>query len=143
MSYITEQGLRDRFGTQEIDQLIDADPTATPPDTGDTQKLARAISDADSLIDGYLAARYGLPLSSVPTLVAGWAADIARFKLWDDHAPEEVRKRYEDALAQLKLLAQGVISLPPGSDGAQVTGAISFAGYSADRVFTQDTLREF
>jgi len=143
MTYITEQGLRDRFGGQEIDQLIDADPTATPPDAGDTDKLARAITDADSLIDGYLAARYGLPLSSVPTLVAGWAADIARFKLWDDHAPEEVRKRYEDALAQLKLLAQGVISLPPGSDGAKVTATVSFAGYSAERVFTQDTLRDF
>lgn len=51
MSYITEQGLRDRFNDQEIDQLIDADPTAIPPDAGDTEKLARAISDADSLID--------------------------------------------------------------------------------------------
>lgn len=132
MAYLTQEQFSQRFGATELVDLL-----------SDGAGFDEVEQDAASLINGYLTARYSLPLSSVPTLVAGWAADITRFKLWDDHAPEEVRKRYEDALAQLKLLAQGVISLPPGSDGAQVTGAISFAGYSADRVFTQDTLRDF
>jgi phage gp36-like protein len=132
MPYITRTEFEKRFGAVELDDL-----------TAENDFNA-AASDADALVDGYLAARYSLPLSSVPTLVEGWAADITRFKLWDDHAPEEVRKRYEDALAQLKLLAQGVISLPPGADGkSPTTEALNVGGYSADRVFTQDSLREF
>lgn len=132
MAYLTQEQFSQRFGATELVDLL-----------SNGAGFEDVEQDAASLINGYLTARYSLPLSSVPTLVAGWAADIARFKLWDDHAPEEVRKRYEDALAQLKLLAQGVISLPPGSNGAQVTAKVSFAGYSAERVFTQDTLREF
>lgn len=138
-AYIDGTGLRQRFGP-EIDQLIDADPQAAPPVVGNIDKLGRACDDAASLIDGYLLTRYTLPLVSVPSLVVAWAADIARFKLWDDRAPEEVRKRYEDALAQLKLLASGAMSLPPGSDGAKPAASVVFASYSAPRVFTAQTL---
>lgn len=141
--YIDGDGLRERFTAKEIDDLIGADPDADPVEAGNVETLARACSDATSLIDGYLSARYSLPLLAVPSIVIGWAADIARYRLWDDHAPEEVRRRYEDALAQLKLLSQGVIGLPPGSDGVPVSAGIAFAGYSNCRVFTEDTLRGF
>lgn len=142
--YIDDAGLRQRFGAKEIDDLIGADPSATPdPDPGDVDKLARACSDATQLIDGYLAARYTLPLKSTPPMVVAWAADIARYRLWDEHAPEEVRRRYEDALAQLKLLSTGAIALPPGTDGAGVAQPLNFGGYSAQRVFTDCTLKGY
>lgn len=132
-AYITEAGLGERFSVGEITDLA----------ASDTDAVARACTDATSLIDGYLSSRYSLPLAEVPDIVAGWAADIARYRLWDDHAPEEVRRRYEDALAQLKLLSTGVISLPPGSTGVVATSQVAFAGYSAERVFTTDTLQGF
>lgn len=139
-TYIDGAGLRQRFGN-EIDQLIGADAEADPPAAGDTERLARACEDATNLVDGYLGGRYALPLSSVPDMVRAWAADVARYRLWDDRAPEEVRRRYEDALRQLELTAKGTISLPPGSDGARPSaGGLAFGGFSADRVFTQDTL---
>ncbi len=130
--YITETQFEQRFGVGETSDLL-----------SNGASYAEAENDAASLIDGYLAARYTLPLVSVPMIVKGWAADITRFKLWDDHAPEEVRRRYDDALAQLKMVAQGTIALPPGSDGAPVTAPIAFAGYSSDRVFTSDSLAGF
>lgn len=141
--YIDGTGLRHRFGAKEIDDLIGADPLAEPVAPGDVEKLARSCEDATTMIDGYLAGRYTLPLVSVPNMVQGWAADIARYRLWDEHAPEEVRRRFEDALSQLKLLAQGLIALPPGSDGTPAASGLKFGGYSADRVFTSDTLRGF
>jgi phage gp36-like protein len=132
MAYLTQEQFSQRFGATELVDLL-----------SDGAGFNDVEQDAASLIDGYMSARYTLPLISVPTMVKGWAADITRFKLWDDHAPEEVRKRYEDALAQLQLLTRGVISLPPGSDGTPSAAPVTFGGYSADRVFTQDTLREF
>lgn len=139
-TYTDGTGLRQRFGA-EIDQLIGADPTAVPAEPGDVDRLARACEDATNLIDGYLATRYTLPLSSVPAMVQAWAADIARYRLWDDRAPDEVRKRYEDTLQQLGHVARGVIGLPPGSDGVKPdAGGMEAGGFCADRVFTSDTL---
>lgn len=131
--YITQTGLQERFGATEIADLAESD----------TNAVARACTDATNLINGYLSARYTLPLTSVPDMVVGWAADIARYRLWDDQAPEEVRRRYEDTLKQLEQLAKGLIALPPGTDGAPVSGPINFGGYSATRVFTEDTLRGY
>lgn len=140
--YIDQTGLAQRFGT-EIDEIIGADPSATPPVDGDTERLARACEDATTLIDGYLAARYTLPLTATPPIVVAWAADIARFKLWDERAPEEVRKRYDDAIAQLRDLAAGRIALPPDAQGTAPSAGFNAGSYSAERLFTSETLAGF
>lgn len=139
MPYLTSTELRKRFGAQEIDDLADPLRTGTPDET----ILTRAVSDAGALIDGYLAARYTLPLTYTPEMVASWCADIARYRLWDDQAPEEVRRRYEDALAQLKLVSTGVIALPPDVNGDIPSNASGMDYYSDERVFTAETLADF
>lgn len=137
MTYATQTDLVDRFGEQEIRELTDRTGMGSEIDAA---VLNKALLDADALVDAYLATKYTLPLSSPPTVVVGWAADIARFKLWDDRAPDEVRRRYEDALSQLKDVAKGVISLPPGTDGTAQKSGVDFASYSQTRAFTSDTL---
>jgi phage gp36-like protein len=127
--YLTRAQFEQRFGVDETVGLLE-----------NGAAYARAENEAASLIDGFLASRYTLPLASVPEIVRGWAADVVRFKLWDEQAPEEVRRRYDDALAQLRDLARGLIALPPDAAGVQVAPAGDFAGYSADRVFTMSTL---
>lgn len=110
------------------------------PDTA--RKLERAIYDATALVDGYLATRYDLPLRFAPTIVIGWAADIARFRMWKDRAPEEVRTRYDDAISQLKDLAASRLSLPPSALNAEEAPLYlqKFTSIGSDRVFTADTL---
>lgn len=143
MPYIDRTGLEQRFGVAEIAELLDDDSGGTES-SAETASLTRACEDATAMVDGYLSSRYGLPLASVPDLVVGWAADIARFKLWDDHAPEEVRRRYEDTISALRDLARSLISLPPGSDGAPVSGSpFNSDGFSDERVFTAATLAGF
>jgi len=143
MPYIERAGLEQRFGVAEIADLLDDDNSGAES-AEETTSLTRACEDATAMIDGYLSSRYTLPLASVPDLVVGWAADIARFRLWDEHAPEEVRRRYDDVLAQLRDLARGLLSLPPGADGgAAGVAGFSSDGYSADRVFTMDELKGF
>lgn len=142
--YITRAELEARFGVQEIADLLDDNHDGSESQA-EAETLTAAVADASNLIDGYLASRYTLPLTSVPEIVKVWAADIARYKMWEQRAPEEVRQRYEDALGQLKDLARGNISLPPGSDGQTpgVSVADAIDGYSADRIFTMDSLRDF
>jgi phage gp36-like protein len=136
MPYITSAELRARFGEVEIDELADRLNLGAP----DEAVIDRAIADAGALIDAHLSGRYTLPLATTPDIVQSWAADIARFKLWDERAPEEVRNRYDDALAQLKLMAQGVINLPPDAEGVAPAAGVAFASYSADRLFTAEKL---
>jgi phage gp36-like protein len=131
--YIDQVGMAERFGAEELDGLLD----------GDTDRMARAAQDATSEIDGYLAVIYRLPLRYVPAIVAGWAANIARFRLWDQRAPEEVRRRYEGTIEQLRDLAASKMALPPGAgdDARPSTGRM--AAFSAPRVFTTETLGRF
>lgn len=131
--YITEAQFERRFGITELADL-----------QRDGNSFGQAETEAASLIDGYLATRYTLPLVTVPQIVTGWAADITRFKLWDERAPEEIRNRYDDTLEQLTQLSRGQIALPPGSDGVPVASSgFAVDGFSAERVFTAETLADF
>ena len=48
-------------------------------DTVDTDKITDAISYADNIIDGYLRARYSLPLDTVPECLTAWLKNIMRW----------------------------------------------------------------
>jgi phage gp36-like protein len=77
--------------------------------------LDQALASASSVADGYLAARFTLPL-------AVWGDDLKRavcaIACYDlmvgigfnpEGADEQLRKRYEDAMAWLKGIATGVV----------------------------------
>lgn len=132
MPYVTAEDYEEAFSQGELADLI-----------AGGQDFERQEAAASSLVDGYLAGRYVLPLASVPDMLRGWALDIVRYRMWSDQAPEEVRRRYEDALAQLRDLAARRIDLPPGSGGAPQAAAFNYAGESAARVFTMTTLKDF
>jgi phage gp36-like protein len=138
MAYTDENELRKRFGDVEIDQLSDPLRTGQP----DTEVTERAIADADALINAHLSARYSLPLASVPAVLVTIACDVARFKLWHRNAPQEVRDRYDDALDQLKMFAQGLLTLPPDAitGDAQPVQSIKTAAFAPERIFTADKL---
>lgn len=132
MAYITEEDFEEAFGRTELDDLLGG---------GADFKLIEA--NARGLIDGYIASRYALPLAAVPDMLKAWALDVVRFRLWDEQAPEEVRRRYDDAIAQLRDLARGLISLPPDASGVSPAAPLEFEGYGNERVFTADTLKGF
>ncbi len=65
------------------------------------------------LINSYIQlAVPSLPLESVPVVLKGYAIDILNYNLWlDGDPPEDVRRRYKDAIEWLKLVAKGEVSL--------------------------------
>ncbi len=141
MSYATQQDLIDRFGSAELIELTDRDGQA--PDAIDATVVARALTDADETIDGYLqAASIKLPLSSVPALVKRWAIDIARYFLHAQAPTETVRRNYEDALKALRDVAAGKIRLQvEGVDAEPSSNAVQVD--APERTFTRETLTEF
>jgi phage gp36-like protein len=107
MPYATKQDMIDRYGQTELAQLTDRAAGTTIDDN----VLNRALGDADSTINGYLAARYTLPLSSTPPLILRLACEISRYSLYEDAAPEQVEKRHDAAIKTLEGVARGLVNL--------------------------------
>lgn len=138
MTYATQSDLVDRFGDAELIQRTNR----TGGNNIDTVVLGRALADADAEIDGYLAARYQLPIATPPALLVRLAADLARYHLHDDGVPDSVRQRYEDAVSQLKRLSSGDMQLV-GVASVVVPaspGGIAVAARSRPRQFGPDQL---
>lgn len=151
MSYITLSDLVARFGADEIAQVSDrGTPQRVTPALlslaigGDpllhhaaedvaaagaaVQAIGVAIADAQSLVDGYLRARYATPITPVPPVVARLCGDLARLYLHGDRASESVRKAAGDALARLREIGEGKVrfgeaSAPPTHAGLLLSDA--------------------
>lgn len=139
MSYATLADLVARYGEGELVSLTDVNSSGAI----NVGVLNQAISDADSEIDSYVAVRFSLPLATVPTELTRVACDIARYRLYDDRAPDEIRKRYEDAVKWLAAVANGSRSLGlPPAQAPKATGAVAaFTGEA--RRCSRTTLEDY
>ena len=101
MSYATYEDFRDEFGDDDL--LDDAEPRVT-----------RAIDRASKLADTYIRSNgITVPLTDPVSIadVRGSVLDIARYNAWSDTDNENLRKRYEDAIAFMEGIATGKIHL--------------------------------
>ncbi|SNR95343.1 Mu-like prophage protein gp36 [Humidesulfovibrio mexicanus] len=144
MAYATVADLIAAYGEQEVIALTDreerqdADNLGTVDSTVALGALERASSEADT----YVAARYALPLSSVPQALAVAVCDIARFRLSGGETTETtpIADRYKAAIAWLKDVAAGRAVLPgvatscPGGEGGG-SGGVEFS--TGRRVFAR------
>lgn len=126
MPYADRDLMIARFGEEELIQLTDRDGAGAIDDTA----LDTALADADGEIDGYLAVRYALPLATVPPVISRLASDLARYFLYDDHATEQVRMRYEDARRLLEAISAGRVQLglPSNAGAVEAVGLPEFSG---------------
>lgn len=127
MSYATLDDLIARAGVEEILDVADRDGDGTP----DPDVVLAALAAADEAVNTYLAGRYVLPLSSVPSPVRTWAVAIARYRLHLHAPPDYVVRDYKDALSELRLAASGTIALV---GAAGVVPATAPGGIDADGV---------
>ena len=142
MPYATQQMLTDRVGEPML--ILLTDRAAVPLGVIDVATLARAQADADAMVDGYLAGRYALPLTTVPALVADIDQAVTLWKLHTSDPEAKIKADYDDALKRLKDIAQGVIRLTDvagleapssGASGVQIT--------DRERPFTETNMKGF
>jgi len=133
MAYASEQDLVERFGANELIRLTNPDDLQAT--SIDSNRLARAIADAEAMVDGYLQGPYDVPLSPVPRVITKLAADLARHELHDDQPPEHVIDQKNDALKFLRSVAKGEIALGTTAFGATVARDDQVAIESGGRTF--------
>jgi len=143
--YATADAMIARFGEDEVISLSDRAHAGVV----DAVVLGQGLADASALIDGYLASRYSLPLSTIPPMLEPLCCDIARYKLATGSVrpTDEMRKRYEDAIAWLVQVASGKIGLgvdPAGAEPAEAGGSsgVNFVS-GRPRVFDAGSLGDF
>lgn len=141
MTYITKQGLIDRFGATELIQLTDR--ANRPPTTIDDVVVNRAIGDAAAEIDSYLAKVYALPIAVVPTVLERKAADIARYFLHGKAVEKDgpVATAYREAIAWLRDVSRGLVEIDTGGEKPAQAGGGSVKASAPNRVFTRDSMR--
>lgn len=143
MSYCTTTDILGMIAEDVLIQLTDDNGLGVV----DEAKVSVAIARADAVIDGYCAKRYGVPFSPVPALVRDLSVDMAIYHLYANRqgAPEDRKQRYDDAIAYLKDVSRGLVTLGPDAD-AETTGEASdnMAEISSSpRIFTRGQLKGF
>jgi phage gp36-like protein len=171
MQYITAAALAERPGARELAQVATAEHQRMVPFelmeatlrgtdrsswTADQvavaddalRRIEDAVSQAESIIDGYLARRgYPLPLSPAPELVTGWTRDIARYLLHKDRGGKEdtdpIVRAYRDALKFLELIAAGKFSLGAADPITSNPDQLDVRFQSSPSVFDRTSRRSF
>lgn len=109
-TYAATTDVTARLGTQVYGLLGVADASDISANT----TLLAAIAYADSVIDGYVATRYELPLASVPSSLTTDACNVVR-KFLLDTRPDMMTagdvEAYDMAIKHLRDIAKGAIHL--------------------------------
>ncbi|WP_416305211.1 gp436 family protein [Neptunicella sp. SCSIO 80796] len=127
MGYCTIDDLIERFGETELLSLTDRDNNGAI----DVQVANVAIEDASATIDGFLAGRYDLPLSSIPPVLVRLCTAMARYNLYGNAVNEVVEKNNTAAVNFLTAVGKGDLLLgmpdtdesPAGDDAIEMQNA--------------------
>lgn len=134
MPYIAQADLLQRMSLTQLIQLTDDANAGVPNAT----IVAGVLEEASGRVDGYCRGRYVTPLQQSDE-VATIARDIAVYLLFSRRpgaTPENVRMRYEDAMALLKDVSTNKAALD------QPVSAAAPQSTTADAVLpTRNTLR--
>lgn len=123
MAYASLEDLVERAGQSEILEIADRDGDGI----ADTDVVDAALTHADNIVNGYVGAKYALPLSTATDLVRPWAVSIARYWLHRYGPPDYVVRDYKDAIATLrdvqagKHVLQDVVGIAP--EASQTSGS--------------------
>ena len=142
MPYSSQQHLIDRVSEAMLIALTDR--SDTPTGAIDTSTLDRALADTDAVINGYLAARYTLPLTTVPALVADLAGAICLWKLHVTSPEGKVKDDYDAAIKMLRDIASGIVRIPDAAGlQAPVSGAQGVQVTERERPFSAENMKGF
>lgn len=146
MAYCTQADIENCVEATLLVELTDDARTGSVNST----VIARAIADADCVINGYLQLTVSLDAiaASVPALVRKLSVDIAIYNLFMrrganfDVAMDWIGEKYKSAIQLLRDIRAGKIDLGveplPAASPSQVA-----ATSGPERLFTTDTLEDF
>ncbi len=143
--YATQEDIVDLEGEDAL--YVAADRNRD--DLVDTAAVARAIEAATGEMNSYIGQRYDLPLSVTPPWAKQICVDITLYRLsrTADRLTNELRRRYEDAIAFLKHVGTGkaglgvaTVAAPPVSGVDEIKGGVVLVT-SEPRQFSRSRLK--
>lgn len=154
MSYAQVTDMQARFPNRDLVQLSNEDPTVTIVNPAFIQT---ALLDASAEVDTYLESRFALPLTDPPATLVRVCCDIAMYRMQALRPLQDVaeaRRRYDDAIATLRRVAAGELTLGLTADGLEppdpVNPAIAIVQAGGDpsatlppRLFSRGKLKGF
>lgn len=144
MEYLTPETYLVRFGPVETDRITRENQNDA---AAARVKLQTAITDAQDFANGYVAAKYSLPLPSVPSVLVRAVADLARENLFPQQPPQAVKDKADLARKLLADIAAGRMKLPVEDGDTPPTAKAGFAGRTSGDArrptFTDESLADF
>lgn len=140
LSMIKDDMLNVIIGSDYIEDETERISKATP-------YVEQAITDADAEIDGYLAKRYNVPFTTVPTVINKFAKDIAVYNLVSRLGINESDRektfltRYNSAIKFLENVAKGIIDIGISEKSTAESAKNGFAMKSSNRLFSRDSMK--
>lgn len=136
---LTLQDLLTFFPERELIELSNLDDATA--DTVDIDRVEGAIARASQEINSYLGVRFTLPIEGeIPMVLQSKAADVIRYYLDVYRVRDDVAARYKEAIAWLRLLAKGEVTLGIDSDIAPPDQSRRITVTSHPPIFNRDTL---
>ncbi|MCY1668325.1 gp436 family protein [Rhizobium sp. SL86] len=110
--YATVTDMIARFGETHMIRL--SQPEDRTAETVDAVKIETALSDASSVIDGYIRGRYLVPIAAPPAEIVRASCVLARYELAQgEHMEpsEEMGKARKETITWLENIAKELINL--------------------------------
>jgi len=140
MPYSTLSDLKKKIDEAVLIQLTDTAGAGVI----DEDKVSRAISGADALIDSHVGKVYAVPLAPAPQIVSDMSADIAIAKLHEFRSLGSAvwQVAHERAVTLLEKIAQGAVTLDGVSQAPAPSQEADTAGFSsAPRRFSRESMK--
>ena len=147
MDYCTIEDIETQTSTPTLIQLTSDDGQ----EAVDRVVAQEAILYSSTLIDGYLRGRYTLPLDAHFPLLRILAIDLSIYRLYTrrmrNEMPEVIENNYKNAIATLRDIQKGVITLQSENDSLETAG-FNAEEYKTnkdiiDRLFGKHRLSEY
>ena len=139
--YATVADMEARYSIIDLIKLTDKDNSMSA--TINTTVLETALATASSMIDGYLAVRYSLPLSVENLQLTQCCCVIARYTLESGTATDQAESQYKAAVKFLVDVSNGKVQLGPGTDGTEPDNNDSALIESSGSVFARKSSHGF
>ena len=147
MDYCTIEDIETQTSTPTLIQLTSDDGQ----EEVDRVVAQEAILYSSTLIDGYLRGRYTLPLDTHFPLLRILAIDLSIYRLYTrrmrNEMPEVIEDNYKNAIATLRDIQKGVITLQSENDSLE-TASFNAAEYKTNkdiivRLFSKERMLEY
>lgn len=139
MAYSSFNDLLNRLSETEIKELTDDVNSGAV----ENAVIARAIADADAVIDSFCMSRYTVPFSPVPDIIRSISVDISIFNLFKRRGLNlnTTGEAKNNAFEFLREIAAGRITL--GIATPEVAARPSCTKSASDRIFTADSIKGY